>query len=211
MALTCAYHQGVDAVGACVSCGKLVCNECKVNLKGKIYCNHCVEDLLGEKAPITGSSSEPAAATVVESVPEVEPQEVEPTKPALKKSEVAASTKANTSGQGKGAAIPEQIRGWNTGAFLMNWIWGIGNKVWISLLALIPIPLIGFVMAIILGVKGNQWAWEHKKWKSIEGFKKTQRIWMWAGISLLCISLVVGVIGIGIALLYAQGGRIQFG
>jgi hypothetical protein len=35
-------------------------------------------------------------------------------------------------------AIPAEIRLWNWGAFLLNWIWGIGNQTYIALLALIP-------------------------------------------------------------------------
>ena len=35
-------------------------------------------------------------------------------------------------------AIPAEIRRWNWGAFLFNWIWGIGDQTYIALLALIP-------------------------------------------------------------------------
>ncbi|MCJ7654570.1 MAG: hypothetical protein MUO97_04595 [Dehalococcoidia bacterium] len=45
----CFYHEGRDAVGTCVHCGKLVCANCKVAIKGKIYCNPCVEELSGRK------------------------------------------------------------------------------------------------------------------------------------------------------------------
>ena len=96
----------------------------------------------------------------------------------------------NTSGQGKGAAIPAEIRGWNWGAFLLNWIWGIGNSVWIALLALI----LGPIMAIILGVKGNEWAWRNKKWNSVEHFKKTQQVWTWVGVVFICGYLLLGVL-----------------
>jgi hypothetical protein len=34
--------------------------------------------------------------------------------------------------------IPAEINRWNWGAFLLNWIWGIGNQTYIALLALIP-------------------------------------------------------------------------
>ena len=78
-------------------------------------------------------------------------------------------------GQNDSVNIPKEIRGWNWGGFLLSWIWGIGNNVWIALLALIP--YVGIVMAIILGIKGNEWAWQKKKWDSIETFKKTQRTW----------------------------------
>ncbi|MBN2462909.1 MAG: ribonuclease G [Dehalococcoidia bacterium] len=75
------------------------------------------------------------------------------------------------------------MTGWNWGAFSLTWIWGIGNRVWLSFLALIPIPLIVLVMMVILGIKGNEWAWQCKKWDSIEQFRHRQRIWMYWGIA----------------------------
>jgi hypothetical protein len=96
----------------------------------------------------------------------------------------------NTSGQGKGAVIPPGIRGWNWGAFLLNWIWGMGNGVWIALLTFI----LGPVMSIILGIKGNEWAWRNKKWDSVEKFRKTQRAWSGAGIGLTCLSILLVIV-----------------
>jgi hypothetical protein len=80
--------------------------------------------------------------------------------------------------------LPPELRGWNWGAFLLTWIWGIGNNVWIAMIALGGlIPYVGWVvsivMAIVLGVRGNEWAWQKKSWDSIEHFRKTQRTWMY--------------------------------
>ncbi len=86
----------------------------------------------------------------------------------------------NTSGQGRAADIPDEIKGWNWGAFLLTIFWGIGNRVWIALLFLIPI--VHLVIWFYLGAKGNELAWRNKKWDSIEHFRKTQRKWMYAGI-----------------------------
>jgi hypothetical protein len=112
----------------------------------------------------------------------------------------AASGSYNTSGLGVLSKAPAEISGWNWGAFFLTWIWGIGNNVWIALIALCGIlPYIGWivslVMAIILGVRGNEWAWQSKRWDSIEHFQKTQRTWMWwgLGVFLLQIALVVAV------------------
>ncbi len=201
MAVTCAYHKKVDAVGACVNCGKLVCDECKVTIKGKIYCNPCVEELFAERDSVVASSSAPTAAATVESAPAKRPA-----KPTYRgKGEAVVAT---TSGQGKDAAVPEEIRGWNWGAFLLNWIWGIGNRVWISLLCFVPFANV--IMPFVLGAKGNEWAWQSKAWNSIEHFKKTQRTWMWWGVGLLCASLVIGVLAAAIGSIYANGGRIEF-
>jgi len=111
----------------------------------------------------------------------------------------------NTSGQGflKGD-VPEEIKEWNWGAFLLTWVWGIDNKVWWSLLSLIPFPPVGIAAMVILGIRGNEWAWQCKKWDSIEQFRHRQRIWMYWGIAaflapfvliLGCILIIVGLLG----------------
>lgn len=74
--------------------------------------------------------------------------------------------------------VPDEIKGWSWGGFLWTWIWAIGNNTWIGLLALIPLPFIGLIMAIVLGVNGREWAWKNKHWNSVEDFKKTQRNWV---------------------------------
>lgn len=83
-----------------------------------------------------------------------------------------ASSVANTSGQGSGSPVPPEIQGWNWGAFLLSWIWGLGNSVMIALLALI-IPF----WSIYLGIKGNELAWQNKRWDSVEHFKQVQSKW----------------------------------
>ena len=102
----------------------------------------------------------------------------------------------NTSGQGKLAVVPREIEGWNWGAFLLNWIWSICNNVWIGLLSLIPYA--GIIMVIILGVKGNEWAWQYKRWDSIEHFKRTQKTWRDWGVGLLitgiCLWLIISAL-----------------
>ena len=81
----------------------------------------------------------------------------------------------NTSGTGKAAGIPPEIRGWNWGAFLLNWMWGIGNNTFIALLMFVP--FVNIPMVFILGAKGNEWAWRNQQWASIEHFKSVQRKW----------------------------------
>lgn len=96
----------------------------------------------------------------------------------------------NTSGVGSRAEVPPDLGNWNWGGFLLTWIWGIGNNVWWSLLALIPFlgPL---VMPWVLGFKGNEWAWQNKRWQSVEHFKKVQRTWMWWGLGVLIFTSLV--------------------
>ena len=54
--------------------------------------------------------------------------------------------------------LPPEVKRWNWGAFFLNWIWAIGNEVWIGLLALIP--YVNIVMVFVLGAKGSEWAWK---------------------------------------------------
>jgi serine/threonine-protein kinase len=49
-------------------------------------------------------------------------------------------------------------------------------------------------MAIILGVKGNEWAWKSRRWKSVKAFKRHQRLWAIAGFFLLFVSLLLLVL-----------------
>lgn len=91
----------------------------------------------------------------------------------------------NTSGMGKDAEIPDEIKGWSWGGFCLNWFWAIFNNTWIGLLVFIPhipfigsyIPFIDIIMLFVLGFKGREWAWRNKKWQSIEHFKSVQRKW----------------------------------
>lgn len=103
-------------------------------------------------------------------------------------------TSENTSGMGDQGAVPEEVKGWSWAGFLWTWIWAIGNKTWIGLLALIG-P-VSFIIAIILGVKGREWAWKNKKWKSVEDFKKTQRGWVKWWLIIVLPLTVISILGI---------------
>jgi len=102
----------------------------------------------------------------------------------------------NSSGSGKDAVLPDGVKGWSWGAFLLNWIWAIFNRSYIGLLALVP--YIGVIVAIVLGVKGREWAWQNRRWDSVEHFNSVQRKWSaWAVI----LTLVVLVLGMGAAIM----------
>lgn len=96
----------------------------------------------------------------------------------------------NTSGGGPNAAVPPEIDTWNWGAFLLNWIWGIGNNTYIALLMFVPV--VNLVMPFVLGAKGSEWAWRNRRWESIAAFKKSQRNWaLWGLLALLALALSV--------------------
>jgi len=103
---------------------------------------------------------------------------------------------AMTSASQGPAAVPREVDRWNWGAFLLNWIWGIGNNTLIALLALVPV--VNLVMMIVLGAKGSEWAWRNKRWESVEQFKRVQRNWAIAG-----VIVWVAVIGLAVASAFA--------
>jgi hypothetical protein len=49
-------------------------------------------------------------------------------------------------------AVPAEIDRWNWGAFLLNWIWGIGNNTFIALLTFIP--FVGLIMPFVARREG---------------------------------------------------------
>ena len=97
----------------------------------------------------------------------------------------------NTSGMGSSAAVPPEIDRWNWGAFLLHWIWGIRHNVWRALLVFVP--FVGFFMLFVLGAKGSAWAWQSKRWESIESFQAAQRSWTRWGVGLLVAGGLIAV------------------
>lgn len=90
----------------------------------------------------------------------------------------------------------DKLKKFNWGAFLLTWIWGLGNKTYISLLVfpiliLSLIPIIGWALPIAfsiwLGIKGNELAWNNKEWENIEHFDKIQRRWAIFGLIIILL------------------------
>jgi len=117
-------------------------------------------------------------------------------RPSAVQSRVTMDERAgNTSGRGAAVAVPPEIRGrWNWGAFWLTWIWGIGHNTWIALIALIGfiLPPVGLVMAIVLGVKGSEWAWQNRRFEGgVTQFRAVQRVWaIWGWVIFVLIFLV---------------------
>lgn len=94
---------------------------------------------------------------------------------------------ANNSGMGKDSPVLDIVaKRFNWGAFFLSWIWGLGNRSYITLI-IFPIAILGMIpiLGIILqlgcmiwfGINGNKWAWQNKKWASVEAFHKVQKKW----------------------------------
>lgn len=81
----------------------------------------------------------------------------------------------------KSTPVPSEIRGWNWGAFLISPLWCMTNQVWFGLLSCLPV--IGLPINLLLGLKGNTWAWRSRPWASVPAFKSHQRGWTIAGLA----------------------------
>lgn len=85
--------------------------------------------------------------------------------------------------------MPAEIRGWNWGAFFLNWIWGLSNSTYIALLMFVP--FVNLIMPFVLGAKGNEWAWRNGYWRDVAHFKKVQRNWAIAALISIVATIAV--------------------
>ena len=93
------------------------------------------------------------------------------------------------------------IDSWNWGAFFFGWLWAVCNGIYWPLVVLIPYVgwLSALVINIILGAKGNVWAWKNKEWRDINHFKRTQRTWALAALYVFVGLIVLSIIGLVLA------------
>lgn len=92
--------------------------------------------------------------------------------------------------------LPVEIRHFNWGAFLLNWIWGIMHKKYITLLYFPAclLPVIGpLAISIWFGFAGNKWAWESHNWESPEKFNEYQMKWVRLWLILFILGLILAV------------------
>ncbi len=137
--------------------------------------------------------------------PEYRPPIPSPTEPMYAPGPYSNGPMVNTSGQGANAAIPPEVAsmGFHWGAFLLTWIWGIGNSVWLALLVF-PIGLLSFIpglgliaglgFQIYLGMKGHELAWRNRRFESIEQFRDVQKAWTKWGVIFLVALFVLGIL-----------------
>jgi hypothetical protein len=104
----------------------------------------------------------------------------------------AARAESYVSGRGEASTVPPELKRWNWGAFLLNWVWALAHGVWFGLFALIP--GVSFVVALVLGSKGNELAWRKREWESVESFQRTQRTWSHWGLVIWAVGVVLSVV-----------------
>lgn len=107
-----------------------------------------------------------------------------------------------------------ELKKWNWGAFFFGWIWGVFNKVYISLTQLVVsilsfaltvmgfaiiAPLFGLVnlgISIWLGIKGSQMAWDNGAYRNLEHFRTSRHNWNVAAAVVFGISIFFIIISL---------------
>lgn len=84
--------------------------------------------------------------------------------------------------------FPNELDHWNWGGFFLSWIWGIGMGNAIAIVLGLFTSIIG---SIIIGAKGNEWAWSSRKFESIEQFKLVQKAWAKVGVIIFVVWMLL--------------------
>ena len=84
------------------------------------------------------------------------------------------------------------IKKFHWGACTLCLFWGIGHRVYITLLCLVPI--LNIIWPIVCGFKGYEWAWEQSKFESMEAFMYSEESWNRAGFIFAILELIVFII-----------------
>ncbi|MBU2732066.1 UbiA prenyltransferase family protein [Acidithiobacillus ferridurans] len=114
--------------------------------------------------------------------------------------------------------VPQEAKTWSWGAFFLPLIWAIGNRVWslsaiyvfyiIAILTILNYTkdihfmwifylTIPIVVQIYFGIYGKRYAWKTGRWKSINEFNKTQKMYSTAGfVIFLFTPLILSAISI---------------
>ncbi|MEI6503469.1 MAG: zinc ribbon domain-containing protein [Armatimonadota bacterium] len=187
-----------EAGRSCPSCGAAVHDDTR-------FCGACGHDLTAPVAvaPVAAAAYAPAAT------PQAYP--VYPatayTAPVQQAMPAMGYYPQVANNSGTGGSIPEELKGFSWGAFFWTWIWGIAHSVWLSLLVVVLAPTgLGIVLNIVMGLKGNELAWQHRRFESLDEFRATQAAWAKWGWIMFIVSSVLGLIaGIVIMVLASQG------
>jgi hypothetical protein len=112
--------------------------------------------------------------------------------------------------------LPQELRGFNWGAFLLNRNWVLAHNTWMGcwMTQFSAAPYVGLLVALIwgfesriawllgagvlswlaFGFKGNEWAWANRVWINHDHFKKVQRSWLLRGVAFWAVVAVCGTV-----------------
>lgn len=117
---------------------------------------------------------------------------------------------------------PQEARKWNWGAGLMALFWLPAMRLWwlfafylITFIVVLVLALLEstFAKLIRFGLLGFSWylirygstlAWKSRPWRSIEHFNQVQRIWLWWGLAMLLVQILIGIAGVFLAAEFAR-------
>ena len=89
---------------------------------------------------------------------------------------------------GKSGPFPAELNGWSWGAFFMGWIWALGMS---NVIAFLLCFFLGGIGNIVVGIKGNEWAWKSRQFSSVEEFRAVQHAWAVWGVVLFIASILI--------------------
>jgi hypothetical protein len=92
--------------------------------------------------------------------------------------------------------VPDGVRGFSWGAFVLGPFWSVGNRVWVGLWALVP--GLGQLVSVWLGFHGRELAWQRGRWADVQSFQAAQRKWSIAAAVALPL-LVAGLVALALA------------
>ena len=81
--------------------------------------------------------------------------------------------------------------GLNWGAFLLCPFWGMAHSVWVALLAFIPAA--GWIVPVVMLIKGNELAWQNRRFRDYQEFYSVQRAWLIWGVVIDSLWIVASV------------------
>ncbi|MGL5085850.1 MAG: hypothetical protein ACRC68_09085 [Clostridium sp.] len=92
--------------------------------------------------------------------------------------------------------LPQELQGWNWGAFILTWIWGVTHNSFNTLVVFIP--YIGWLYGFMCGYKGSEWLWNSRDWNSVEECQEEIRRWNKYGfIALIVCVFIIPVLFVG--------------
>jgi len=170
------------AIVACRECGQTVSTEATA-------CPHCGCEQ-PSRAPLTGTAAAPpdilARTARLTASPGHSPAAYAPLFPS-----------------GNDAALLRHVRGWNWGAFFLNWIWafshgltwwGVGLLVLAILSVFVPfLPLVFLGVTIYIAIRGSEMAWERRHFRDLADFRAVQTAWRNWGIVVFIFEVLLGV------------------
>lgn len=104
------------------------------------------------------------------------------------------------------APLPQEIKKFNWGAFFLTWIWGIGNRSYLTFFAFLAyfiaytLNSLGVILPVCLafniycGIMGNSWAWKNKTWESTDYFNRIQKRWAMGGVLFFIITRLLTIL-----------------